>query len=114
MKFSGYIIWNSLSFFILPTSTHIVTIFPFPLHYFNYDFNLSLSLISGLCCNNDGDHGTYYEIEPTTGTVLEYRKGRYLCNIHTVWGEGDISKVDNFTDKLRELHSDTGSFAVVI
>ena len=36
MKFSGYIIWNSLSFFILPTSTHIVTIFPFLLHYFNY------------------------------------------------------------------------------
>ena len=36
MKFSGYIIWNSLSFFILPTSTHIVTIFPFPLHYFNF------------------------------------------------------------------------------
>ena len=36
MKFSGYIIWNSLSFCILPTSTHIVTIFPFPLHYFNY------------------------------------------------------------------------------
>ena len=38
MKFSGYIIWNSLSFCILPTSTHNVTIFPFPLHYFNYSF----------------------------------------------------------------------------
>ena len=29
MKFFGYIIWNSLSFCILPTSTHIVTIFRF-------------------------------------------------------------------------------------
>ena len=38
MKFSGYIIWNSLSFCILPTSTHIVTIFPFLLHYFNKSF----------------------------------------------------------------------------
>ena len=36
MKFFGYIIWNCLSFRILPTSTHIVTIFPFRLHYFNY------------------------------------------------------------------------------
>ena len=35
MKFSGYIIWNSLSFSLLPTSTHIVTIFPILLHYFN-------------------------------------------------------------------------------
>ena len=46
MKFSGYIIWNSLSFCILPTSTHIVTIFPFLLHYFNYNYLLTFILFS--------------------------------------------------------------------
>merc|ERR1739836_83813 len=49
MKFSGYIIWNSLSFCILPTSTYIVTIFPFLLHYFNYREHLKPDKAWGVC-----------------------------------------------------------------
>ena len=49
MKFSGYIIRISFSFCILPTSTHIVTIFPLPLHYFNYGvWNCALAVICDL------------------------------------------------------------------
>ena len=38
------------------------------------DYLKSFLLSPGLDCSKEGDHGTYYEIEPTTGTVLSYRK----------------------------------------
>ena len=49
MKFSGYIIWNSSSFCILPTSTNIVIIFPFPLHCFNLYLQIRCVVGKELC-----------------------------------------------------------------